>query len=94
MLAVSLLVIMSLTAPMVHECCLPSPPSGQTCESGQAAIAESRDSLTVKSIIECSLPSFEMHLEGIAPSRHPLVQVYLGDSHAIDLYLRTGALLI
>ena len=96
----SSVLILALLLPTVAVCCpLMSMAGIQTCESSQAAIAETKTRFTDKTTIEYGLGlfkthQFKTHQEEILFAGDQVERIHCSDNHGIDICLRTGALLI
>jgi len=102
----SFLMMILLAAPMVRDCCLPithalpchesKPADDEACFSNQQAIAATKDIAAFKIAIDHWFPSAAViHSEGFPELRDAAREVARAHSRdGIDLYLRTGALLI
>ena len=91
----SSVLMLALLLPTAAVCCpLMSMAGIQTCESSQAAIAETKTRFTDKATIEYGLDLFKTHQEEILFAGDRFERIHFPDKHGIDICLRTGALLI
>jgi len=101
----SLVMVFLVTVPMVRDCCLPvtqRPPCHEarhtddvTCFSNQQAIAETKTLLGVSSSIDYQCPLADDAKSAIVTQiRRASDTVTLVPIPTVDIYLRTGALLI
>ena len=101
-----LFMLLILAVPMLRECCLPvvTHPShcqeskqadSESCYSGQAAITESRTALAVSLSIDHGFPASHVwNSDGFGSASPAANKLTFAHTQTIDLYLRTGALLI
>lgn len=101
----SLVIVFLVTVPMIRDCCLPVTQrlachearhtDDVTCFSNQQAIAETKTALGVSSSIDYQCPFADDTKSAIVTQiRRASDRVTLAPIPRVDIYLRTGALLI
>ena len=101
----SLLMVFLLTVPIVRDCCLPVVHTPQchesrrtddvTCSSNQQVITETKTAITGDTLLDCEFRIPDDAYTAVLAHTHHVAGRTAGTAiTTLDLYLRTGALLI